>query len=52
MSLNKKDFTQIDRRLDNQKEEILEEMDEKLTILKSELFDRIDPILKEVTTAY
>lgn len=33
------------------KEEIDESLDEKLTKLKSDFFDRIDPILKEVTTA-
>jgi len=51
MTLTKNDLTQIDRRLGNQKEEILEEIDGKLTKLKSEFFKKIDPILKEVTTA-
>ena len=55
MTLNKNDLTLIDKRLELQKEEILEEidekLDEKLTNLKSEFFERIDPILKEVVTA-
>jgi len=51
MTLTKGDLSQIDRRLETQKEEILDEMDEKLTMLRSNLFEKIDPILKEVTTA-
>lgn len=59
MSLTKNDLDQIDLRLDKrigirletQKEEILEEIDEKLTKLKSDFFERVDPVLKEVTTA-
>jgi hypothetical protein len=51
MTLTKGDLSQIDRRLESQKGEIIEEMDSKLQNLKSGIFDRIDPILKEVTTA-
>jgi len=42
---------QIDHKLENQKEDIFEEMDSKLTKLKSDFFERVDPILKEVVTA-
>ena len=46
----KKDFpTRI--HLENQKEEILEEIDEKLTNLKSDFFEKIDPVLKEVSAS-
>ena len=48
MTLTKQDLNQIDIRLENQKEGILDEIDEKLSKLKSEFFERIDPILKEV----
>ncbi len=51
MTLTKQDLNQIDIRLENQKEGILDEIDEKLSKLKSEFFERIDPILKEVITA-
>lgn len=43
MPLNKNDLNQIEVLLD-------ERLDDKLTKLKSDIFDRIDPILKEVTT--
>jgi hypothetical protein len=36
MTLTKNDLSQIDRRLENQKEDILEEMDNKLQNLKSD----------------
>ena len=32
-------------------EELDEKLDDKLTKLKSEFFEKVDPILKEVTTA-
>lgn len=51
MTLSIKDLSQIDRRLVNQKDEILEEIDVKLTKLRSDFFEKVDPILKEVTTA-
>jgi hypothetical protein len=51
MTLTKSDLRQIDVRLENQKDDILEEMDEKLTNLRSDFFEKIDPILKEVLTA-
>lgn len=51
MTLTKNDWTQMDRRLGNQKEEILDEIDVKLQNLKSDFFEKVDPILKEVTTA-
>jgi len=38
-------------RVDNQKEEILDQIDNKLTKLRSDFFERVDPILKEVVTA-
>ena len=37
--------------MDSQKQDILEEMDNKFQNLKSDFFEKIDPILKEVTTA-
>ncbi|KKQ37865.1 MAG: hypothetical protein US53_C0007G0004 [Candidatus Woesebacteria bacterium GW2011_GWA1_37_7] len=37
--------------MDSQKQDILEEMDNKFQNLKSDFFERIDPILKEVITA-
>ena len=51
MTLTKQDLNQIDIRLENQKEDILGEIENKLTQLKSDFFEKIDPILKEVTTA-
>ena len=55
MSLTKNDLSQIDRRLElrleTQKEEFLEEIDEKLTNLRSDFFEKVDPVLKEVVTA-
>lgn len=66
MALNKGDLKQIrvilqnelvgqekriSIRVDNQKEEILEQIDNKLTRLRSDFFERVDPILKEVVTA-
>jgi hypothetical protein len=51
MTLTKSDLGKIDVRLENQKDDILEEMDEKLTNLRSDFFEKIDPILKEVLTA-
>lgn len=55
MPLTKNDLDQIDKRLDRRfeehTEEILEAIDEKLTKLRSDFFERVDPILKEVTTA-
>lgn len=66
MALNKGDLKQIrvilqnelvgqekriSIRVDNQKEEILEQIDNKLTKLRSDFFERVDPILKEVVTA-
>ena len=51
MTLTKGDLSQVDRRLENQKEEILDEIDTKLTKLRSAFFAKVDPILKEVTTA-
>ena len=66
MALTKTDIDRIDKRfnrrlkkqkveiltkLDSQKEDILEEMDNKLQHLKGDFFERIDPILKEVMTA-
>jgi len=38
-------------RMDNQKEEILDQIDNKLTKLRSDFFEKVDPILKEVVTA-
>jgi len=51
MILNKNDLSQIDSRLENQKEKILEEIDERLTKFRSDVFEKVDPVLKEVTTA-
>ena len=51
MTLTKSDLTQLDRRFENQKDEILEEIDTRLIKLKSDFYEKIDPILKEVTTA-
>jgi len=55
MALTKKDLEQIDKRLEQrlefQKVDILEEIDERLIKLRSYFFDKIDPILKEVLTA-
>ena len=47
----KKQKTEILAKMDSQKQDILEEMDNKFQNLKSDFFERIDPILKEVTTA-
>ncbi|KKS25884.1 MAG: hypothetical protein UU87_C0008G0001 [Parcubacteria group bacterium GW2011_GWA2_42_11] len=51
MTLTKGDLKQIDnlieRRLDDQEGKF----EKKLTEIKSEFFEKIDPILKEVTTA-
>ena len=51
MTLTKNDLNQIDnlvgRRLDDQEGKF----EKKLTEIKSEFFEKIDPILKEVTTA-
>lgn len=44
MVLTSGDLNQIEGLLD-------EKLDEKLTKLKSEIFDKIDPVLKEVMTA-
>ena len=41
----------FDFKLESQKDDILEEIDEKLIKFRSDLFNKIDPILKEVTTA-
>jgi len=41
----------IDFKLESQKDGILEEIDEKLIKFRSGLFNKIDPILKEVVTA-
>ncbi|EKD62894.1 MAG: hypothetical protein ACD_52C00024G0004 [uncultured bacterium] len=47
MTLTKHDLDQIDKRIDkrfqNHKEDLLEEIDAKLINLKSDIFDRIDP---------
>lgn len=43
--------TIIDEKLEVHTREILIEMDNKLQNIKSDIFDRIDPILKEVVTA-
>ncbi len=52
MTLTKNDLKQIEHIVENKVEEILDEkLDSKLTQLKSDLFDKIDPILGEVTTA-
>lgn len=52
MTLTKNDLKQIEHIVENKVEEILDEkLDCKLTQLKSDLFDKIDPILGEVTTA-
>ena len=48
MSLTKWDLNQVRSIV---AEELDEKLDEKLTELKSEFFERIDPILKEVVTA-
>ncbi len=48
MALSNSDLKQIRTVV---KEEIGESLDEKLTALKSEFFERIDPILKEVKTS-
>jgi len=48
MTLTTSDFKQIRIIV---KEELDERLDEKLTKLKSDLYERVDPILKEVTTA-
>lgn len=51
MTLTKSDLDQIDRRLDRRlkdfKDEILEEVRNMLQNLKSEFFNRIDPIFKK-----
>jgi len=44
MTLTKGDLNQV-------RSIVAEELDDKLTKLKSEFFERIDPILKEVVTA-
>jgi len=41
MTLTKGDLTQIDRRLENQKEEILEKIDDKFTKLRSDFFEKL-----------
>ena len=41
----------FDERFTEFKVEIFEEMDNNLQSLKSDLFERIDPVLKEVVTA-
>lgn len=48
MALTKSDLNKIDVLIDSKLDE---KLDEKLTQLKSDIFERIDPILKEVTTA-
>lgn len=50
MILTSDDLRKIGHRLINQKEEILDEISNTITQFKSELFERIDPILKEVKT--
>ncbi len=48
MSLTKGDLNQVRSIV---AEELDDKLDNKLTKLKSEFFERLDPILKEVTTA-
>ena len=48
MALSNSDLKQVRTIV---KEEIDESLDDKLTNLKSDFFEKIDPILKEVTTA-
>ena len=48
MTLTKNDLNQIETIVD---EKLDEKLDQKLTELRSDIFDRIDPILNEVTTA-
>jgi hypothetical protein len=48
MALTNGDLKQIENIVD---EKLDEKLDDKLAKLKSDIFDRIDPILKEVTTA-
>lgn len=45
MSLSKSDMVNIGKVVDEKLDEVL---DAKLTQLKSDIFDRIDPVLKEV----
>jgi len=47
MTLTKNDQNFVNQRLEVQKEEILDEMDNKLQNLKSDFFNKIDPILKK-----
>jgi len=59
MALTKNDLDQIDKRVEKRlshfeirlEAALDDKLDEKLTQLKSEFFERIDPILKEVVTA-
>ncbi len=55
MVLTKSDFKQfeqlLDRKLDEKLDEQEEKFEKKLTEFKSEFFEKVDPILKEVTTA-
>jgi hypothetical protein len=55
MALTNGDIKQIgqivDNKLDVRFDDFEEKLDEKLTKLKSDIFNKIDPVLKEVTTA-
>lgn len=55
MTLTRFDFKQFEQILDRKLTEKLDEQEDKfekkLTEIKSEFFEKIDPILKEVTTA-
>ena len=59
MTLSNQDLSKIDglintrvsRRLESHKEDLLEEIASRLMRLKSDIFDRIDPVLKEVVTS-
>lgn len=52
MNLTNSDLNKVRTIVKEEVEDVLEEkLEEKLTKLKSEFFERIDPILKEVVTA-
>ena len=48
MTLTKKDLQEIDRRLEDRFESFKDEIFEALEKVRSEFFEKIDPILKEV----
>lgn len=51
MTLTKNDFKQIRLVLEEELDKQEQKFEDKVTQLKSDFFEKIDPILKEVTTA-